>query len=161
MQRRVAMTRPRWRTIFRIVTVFIAGLLVLAQLVPYGRDHKNPPVAAEPAWDHPSTRALAVRACFDCHSNETQWPWYSNLAPTSWLVQSHVDEGRQTLNFSQWNRRYKEAREASETVRDGSMPPRSYLLIHADSRLQPAERTALARGLDVTLAGVRWTDADD
>jgi hypothetical protein len=157
----VAMTRPPWKTILRILALSVAGLIVLAQLVPYGRDHKNPAVASEPAWDHPSTRALAARACFDCHSNETQWPWYSRLAPTSWLVQNHVDEGRETLNFSQWNRGYKEARQASEKVLEGSMPPRSYLLLHAEARLQPAERTALARGLDATLGITRATRAVD
>jgi mono/diheme cytochrome c family protein len=75
----------------------LTGLLVLvaaAQLVPYGRDHDNPPVAAEPTWDTPTTRELARRACFDCHSNETQWPWYSNIAPLSWLIQRDVEEGR-------------------------------------------------------------------
>ena len=63
------------------------GLLCLAQLVPYGRAHTNPPVVREPSWDSPRTRELAVRACFDCHSHETRWPWYSNVAPVSWLVQ--------------------------------------------------------------------------
>jgi hypothetical protein len=154
------MPRLRWRGVLRLA-FSVGGLLALAQLVPYGRDHENPPVAAEPAWDQPSTRALAVRACFDCHSNETRWPWYSRLAPTSWLVQNHVDEGRDTLNFSQWNRRYEEAHEASEAVLAGSMPPPSYLLLHADARLQPAERTALAHGLDATLGVERSHDVDD
>ena len=79
----------------------LTGLLLLlaaAQLVPYGRDHDNPPVVAEPAWGSPATRELARRACFDCHSNETQWPWYSNIAPLSWLIQRDVDEGRDELN---------------------------------------------------------------
>ena len=85
----------------------IAALLMTAlvvQVIPYGRDHTNPPVAAEPLWDSPQTRDLAVRACFDCHSNETEWPWYSNVAPISWLVQRDVEEGREELNFSEWDR---------------------------------------------------------
>ena len=69
-----------------------AGLLfvmafVAIQFVPYGRDHANPPADAEPAWDSPDTRTLAKEACFDCHSNETEWPAYSNVAPISWLIQ--------------------------------------------------------------------------
>ncbi|HEU4727742.1 MAG TPA: heme-binding domain-containing protein [Kofleriaceae bacterium] len=155
MQRIAAMTSQRWKATLRILPLSVVGLLVLAQLFPYGRDHRNPPVAAEPSWDQPSTRALAARACFDCHSNETRWPWYSHLAPMSWLVQNHVDEGRETLNFSQWNRAYKEAHEASETVLEGSMPPSSYVLLHPDARLQPAERSELARGLDATLGVTR------
>ena len=62
------------------------GVLLIIQFVPYGRDHTNPPVIAEPAWDSPQTRALFFRACADCHSNETKWPWYSTIAPASWLI---------------------------------------------------------------------------
>ncbi len=121
------------------------------QLVPYGREHANPPVVSEPRWDQASTRALAVRACFDCHSNESAWPWYTHVAPASWLVQSHVDEGRQVLNFSDWSRTYEEAVEAGEAVLDGEMPPRSYTLMHPEARLSLAEKDALARGLIATM----------
>lgn len=128
----------------------LAALLVVIQLVPYGRDHANPPVTAEPAWDSPETRALAVAACFDCHSNETVWPWYSNVAPVSWLVQRDVDEGREKLNFSEWGRP-QEADEAGETVREGEMPPRQYLITHPEARLSDVELATLAAGLDRSL----------
>ena len=128
------------------------GGLVLIQAVPYGRAHDNPAVVAEPAWDTAQSRELAVVACFDCHSNETEWRWYSNVAPISWLVQHDVDEGRQILNFSEWNRR-QEADEAAETVREGSMPPRTYLLTHPEARLGDADLAALADGLDRTIDG--------
>src|SRR5690242_16317240 len=101
------MARRSWKSRFAIAGVVGLGLLVVAQLVPYGHDHTNPRTVAEPAWDSPATRALADRACFDCHSNQTRWPWYSHVAPTSWLVQHHVDEGREVLNFSTWNRTYR------------------------------------------------------
>ena len=78
-------------------------LAVLIQLIPYGHDHSNPPVMEEPTWDSPQTRAIVKRACFDCHSNETVWPWYSNIAPASWLVYRDVSEGREHLNFSEWD----------------------------------------------------------
>lgn len=132
-----------------ILAVLVGGLLVI-QLIPYGRAHDNPPVVAEPAWDSAQTRELAARACFDCHSNETSWPWYSNVAPVSWLVQYDIDEGRQQLNFSEWNRR-QEGGEAVETVRERSMPPRSYLLTHPSARLTDAELAMLADGLAATL----------
>lgn len=125
------------------------GGLLLIQLVPYGREHDNPPVVAEPAWDSAQTRQLTMRACFDCHSNETVWPWYSNVAPVSWLVQRDVDEGREELNYSEWNRR-QEGDESAEAVRDGSMPPRSYLLTHPDARLSDTQLAALADGLEAT-----------
>ena len=89
------------RILLGVLAVLVVGFLTI-QLVPYGRDHTNPPVTGEPPWDSPETRAMAVASCFDCHSNETEWPWYSNIAPFSWRIQSHVDEGREVLNFSQW-----------------------------------------------------------
>jgi mono/diheme cytochrome c family protein len=132
-------------------------LLVLAfvaiQFVPYGRDHVNPPVAAEPTWDSPETRALAKQACFDCHSNETEWPAYSQVAPVSWFIQHDVAEGRAVLNFSEWQRPQEEATEAAEEVLEGEMPLRTYQLMHAHARLSTADRDRLARGLARTLGG--------
>ena len=78
--------------------LIVAGLLV--QLIPLPGRGNNPAVVAEPPWDSAQTRALAKRACFDCHSNETVWPWYSYIAPVSWLVYSDTMGGRARLNFS-------------------------------------------------------------
>ncbi|MCA9934884.1 MAG: heme-binding domain-containing protein [Anaerolineales bacterium] len=130
----------------------IVGGFLLIQLVPYGRNHTNPPVGNEPNWDSPQTRALAERACFDCHSNETVWPWYSNVAPISWLVQHDTDEGRQTLNFSQWgsNPRHEEGRELAEVIAEGEMPPPIFLVTHPEARLTQAEKDALMQGLRAT-----------
>lgn len=131
----------------------LAGLValgVLIQLVPYGRTHINPPVVAEPAWDAPATRALAQRACFDCHSSEVRWPWYSHVAPVSWLVQHDVDEGRAVLNFSEWQRPQEEAGEAAEALREGQMPPRIYPWMHPRARLSAEERAQLTAGLEAT-----------
>jgi hypothetical protein len=104
-------------------------------------------VIAEPQWDTPRTRELAVRACFDCHSNETDWPWYADVAPMSWSVAMHVDEGRDRLNSSEWDRPQREADEAAETVEEGSMPPLYYRLAHPDARLSSAEKDELIAGL--------------
>jgi heme-binding protein len=138
------------RVIGRILVV--AALLFLAiQVVPYGRRHTNPPTRVEPPWDSAATRGLAVRACFDCHSNETVWPWYSHVAPLSWLTQRDVEKGRRKLNFSEWDRPQKEAGESAKTVRKGKMPPWFYSALHPDSRLAPAEVQALIQGLEATL----------
>lgn len=125
-------------------------LLVIIQLVPYGRNHFNPPVVAEPNWDSPRTRELAQRACFDCHSNESTWPWYSNIAPVSWLVQRDVDEGRETLNFSEWGSGRYELEEIFEVIEEGEMPPLAYLLQHPDARLTAAEKNELVEGFIAT-----------
>jgi len=151
MQAWSCMARSRWPKILGLGALVIIGVLLVAQLVPYGRDHSNPSVTAEPQWNAAETRALAQRACFDCHSNQTRWPWYSNVAPVSWLVQADVSEGRRVLNFSEWTRGYEEAQESGETVRSQEMPPRSYLLLHPEAKLSDAERQQLAAGLDATL----------
>ncbi len=132
--------------------IVVVGLLAVAQAVPYGRSHDNPPVLAEPQWDSPRTRDLAVRACFDCHSNQTTWPWYSNVAPVSWLVQSDVDGGRDRLNFSEWNRP-QEASEAAEIVQEGEMPPFQYKILHGSARLSDREKAELVAGLRATFGG--------
>ncbi len=140
----------------RLVSTGFFGILlfVLAvQALPYGRDHTNPPVGTEPRWDNPQTRELTVRACFDCHSNETLWPWYSNVAPMSWLIQRDVDKGRRELNFSEWGRQQRQAREAAETVQEDKMPPFYYVPLHPAAALSAAERQALVQGLAATLGG--------
>jgi hypothetical protein len=150
----------RWKKVILISGLVVVGALLVAQLVPYGRDHTNPTVTAEPPWNAPATRALAERACFDCHSNETRWPWYSKVAPLSWLVQADVEEGRRDLNFSEWTRRYDEADESGETVRKHEMPPQSYLLLHPAAKLSNVEREQLAAGLDATIAPARSTERE-
>ena len=148
----------RW--LFR-VGIGLLGTFLAIQLVPYGRDHRNPPVMGEPAWDSPTTRALAKQACFDCHSNETEWPAYASIAPASWLVQRDVDEGRAVLNVSEWQRPQEEAAKASEELREGEMPPAAYLLMHAHARLSTADRDRLAQGLAKTLAGSAEEEAHE
>lgn len=105
------------------------------------------PVIAEPAWDMPATRDLAVRACFDCHSNETYWPWHSNIAPLSWWVQSHLDEGREEPNFSEWASADYEVDEIAESVVEGEMPPLHY-------KFSPGSRNLSARKRELLIAGL-------
>ncbi len=134
------------RTVKYAILLIVFGFAVI-QLVPYGRAHDNPPVIAEPEWDLPLTRELAVVACFDCHSNETYWPWYSNIAPLSWWVQDHVDEGREELNFSEWTWANDEIDEIAESVMEGEMPPNYYNLVTGSRKLSERDRDLLIRGL--------------
>jgi hypothetical protein len=107
----------------------------------------------EPAWDSGRTRELFFRTCADCHSNETRWPWYSHVAPVSWFVIRHVEQGRHKLNVSAWSiDMIDEAREAGHQIRKGKMPLRSYLLAHPAARLSAEEKTELIRGLEATVA---------
>ncbi|PYM86499.1 MAG: cytochrome C [Candidatus Rokuibacteriota bacterium] len=149
------MAGHRGSRVRRFVTLGVGttGALLLAiQAVPYGHRHENPPVRLEPRWAGSATRDLAVRACYDCHSNETAWPWYSYVAPMSWLIRKDIDEGRGDLNFSEWNRAQPEAEKTAEVVQKGEMPPRYYVLLHSDARLSPADRRELIQGLEATMA---------
>ena len=139
--------RPSPRNL--LLGTFVA--LCAIQFVPYGRAHENPPVAAEPRWDSPATRELARRACFDCHSNETRWPAYAYVAPVSWQLQNDVEGGRFHLNFSEWQRSQRHAKDAADKVRNRNMPLWYYALVHPPARLSSAEREQLAAGLERTI----------
>ena len=131
-------------------TVMLLLMFGALQLIPYRVD--NPLTVQEPTWDSTQTEELARAACYDCHSNEANIPWYGAVAPVSWLVKNHVEEAREELNFSEMDRTYEEAAEAGEKVLEGEMPPRTYRWMHEEARLSEAERQALAAGLDATLS---------
>jgi hypothetical protein len=141
------------KIVLRRAAIAIIVIFIILQFIPFGRNHTNPAVSAEPAWDSPATRALAKRACFDCHSNETEWPWYSHIAPVSWLVQNDVHEARGKLNFSEWDRPQRHAEEAAEEVQKGKMPLWFYVPLHPEARLSAMEKSGLIRGLEASLGG--------
>lgn len=143
----------------KLILKIVAGLALLGvialigiQFVPVERT--NPPIISQPKWDSLETKALAERTCFDCHSNETKWPWYSKVAPVSWLVVNDVDEGRDKLNYSEWGVQKDgeggEPDEMAEEVQNGEMPLPYYLITHPEARLTPAETQALITGLKAT-----------
>jgi cytochrome c551/c552 len=139
------------RTLLILVGIGLV-LFLLIQLIPYGRNHTNPAVVAEPTWDSPATRDLVKRACFDCHSNETVWPWYSNIAPVSWLVYHDVQEGRNRMNFSEWNSNFHpNVNELVGIIQEGEMPPAQYLLMHPNAKLSAADKQALISGLQKSI----------
>jgi hypothetical protein len=148
----------RWVKRFLIVGgLLFGGVLVLLQLVPIFREQDNPPVIREPEWDSPRTRELADRACYDCHSNETHWPWYSRVAPMSLLVYRDIVDGREVLNFSEWQVEERPGEDIDrmvETIQKGQMPPRHYLILNPGSRLTNLETTELVNGLIATVTGV-------
>ena len=136
--------------ILRLSLAWLVGIFLGHADHPYGRTHKNPRVIKEPGWDSPRTRELAKRACFDCHSNETRWPWYANVAPFSWVVQHDVENAREVLNFSR-GRSSSRSRRVGRSVGTGNMPPVKYRMAHPEAQLTPDELTQLAAGLDATL----------
>ena len=123
------------------LAIAAVALLLVIQLVPV--DRSNPPVESEVPADA-ETRAILKRACYDCHSHETRWPWYAKVAPVSWLVAHDVEEGREHLNFSAWNRydakkQAKKLDEVWEEVEEGEMPLWFYVPLHPEAKLSDAD----------------------
>lgn len=130
----------------------------LIQAVPYGHNHTNPSNynrQYEPKWDSAATRDLTVRACYGCHSNEVKYPSYSKIAPISWMVASHVSDGRDALNFSTVGKSSNISHklgDAVEVIQEGSMPPSYYTHFgkHPEAKLNAAEKQQLIAGLSAT-----------
>lgn len=125
-----------------------AGVVIFAAIQFVPSAHTNPPVEFDAEWDSPRTRDLFYRACADCHSHETRWPWYSKVAPVSWLVANHVREGRRDMNVSVPDE--VDVTEAVAQIRDGRMPPADYRLMHPEARLDETEKADLISGLKKT-----------
>lgn len=144
----------RERSLLRVVvtrTVLVAAaIFVVIQFVPYGWAHDNPPVVNGAPWPDAESEHIARVSCYSCHSNETDWPAYSYVAPMSWLVRYDVDQGRDEFNFSDWDP--DDAHDAIEMIEDGRMPLDRYVLIHRNARLTDSERDTLIAALE-TMSG--------
>lgn len=123
----------------------ILFVFILIQFIPVSQT--NPPVEAD--LEAPSeVKAILKKACYDCHSHETVWPWYNKIAPVSWLVAKDVNEGRSELNFSLWGKlkakkQAKMAEEIWEEVEEGEMPLKIYTLLHKEAILSDTEKKTL------------------
>ncbi|MBI5850237.1 MAG: heme-binding domain-containing protein [Planctomycetes bacterium] len=143
------MTEKRPRRILRRLSIVVVLTAVVIQFVPV--DRGNPPIDPSLQLTAPQdVLAVLKRSCWDCHSHETIWPWYSYVAPISWFVANHVHEGREKLNFSTWLDEYpddvdqEDARdECWDEVKKGKMPLRSYLISHRDADLSDADKALL------------------
>lgn len=151
---------PRFLRACLLALAFVLGAL---QLAPAPERFQQPkPEPADPkqflgadADVPPGVKAIFRRACYDCHSNATIWPWYSRIAPLSWWIYQHVSEGRNKLDFSQWSTlrdaqghvMQSESRldDICDDVRDGSMPLKSYLPLHPSARLSKDDITAVCK----------------
>ena len=141
----------RWarRALILALVAFIGSQLVRP-------NRTNPPAAPAAsllATTPPAITALLVRSCRDCHSNETRWPWYTTVAPASWLIASDVHQGRDRLNFSEWTSYPSDDQDKflgamCKLTQRGRMPLPPYLWIHRDAKLSPADVTALCAWSD-------------
>ena len=143
----------------RIIWLSLGAVVAVIVLLTVGAIlmESNPPVQQEPPWDTPQTKALAQRACYDCHSNETVWPFYAKLPFTSWLVVFDTYRGRRNLNFSEWTsplaggRAGNRERQVAEVVTEGSMPPSYYTIMHPEAVLTAPEKQQLILGMQQSL----------
>jgi hypothetical protein len=139
------MAVSRRRKLAQRAGLAFAVLVVLAQFVQ--PDRSNPPVVSEIAAP-PQVAAILKRSCYNCHSNRTEWPWYAYVAPVSWLVADHVEEGRGDLNFSNWPVLDFEAvddslRDIEKQVAKGDMPLPQYVWLHPEARLSDEDKAVL------------------
>ena len=133
---------------FQKIGLSVLGVILVAQLIRPAID--NPPVVAEPHWNSKQTRDLVRGACFDCHSNETVVPWYGQVAPFRWLLASHVNEGREKMNFSDATNSEYELEEMAKEITTGGMPTWDYRLMHPKARLNKLQQDSLLAGLAAT-----------
>ncbi len=141
-----------------LVGLAVVGFVVI-QFIPVGSIRPrfkfpgNPAVNPQFQWDSLQTEQLARLACYDCHSNETKYPWYANIAPVSWLVYHDINEGRDNLNFSTWAKSDIEAHHLIEQIEKGEMPKTVYLPMHPEARLTDEQKAQLIAGIRATFAG--------
>lgn len=144
------------RKVFKWSAVALVAIAAAIQFVRPA--HTNPPVdpartIAATLDTHPAAVAVLNRACIDCHSNETVWPWYSHVAPVAWIVTNHVNEGREKVNLSEWQayppeKQRKLLHEMCEEVSEGGMPMWSYTIVHPTAALSGADVAAICRASD-------------
>jgi hypothetical protein len=135
-----------WQVLKRVLLA-LAIVFVAIQFVPFGWWHDNPPVVDDAPWPDAAAASVARSSCYACHSNETDWPLYSYVAPMSWLVRNDVESGRDEFNFSDWDRSEGDADKAVEVIQEGSMPPDRYTLAHRDASLSAEEQDVLVSAL--------------
>lgn len=136
------MSRTKW------VLLAVVAVVVIPQLIR--PDLANPPANPQHAIQNvpPDVDAILRRSCYDCHSNETRWPWYARVSPVSWLLKHDVDEGRQELSFSEFGtyppkKAAKKLQESCKEVKEGEMPLWQYLPLHPDAKLSEADKRTL------------------
>jgi hypothetical protein len=135
----------------KISLIIIGVLIVGIQFIPV--DRSNPEVLAEINAPE-NVKNILARSCYDCHSNQTNWPWYSYVAPVSWLIAGDVKDGRRHLNFSEWEslnaaEKKKAMEEIWQEIDDGEMPLGIYTLIHSEALISAADMNVLSKWTQV------------
>jgi len=142
--------------------LMVVGVGFLAiQFIPSGVT--NPPSKGELPASSEIEQTLR-RSCYDCHSNQTRWPWYGHIAPLSWAVARDIEHGRRQINFSEWGEYYPATRKrklqwVGRALQEANMPPLSYQFIHPSSRLSPKDRARLEHWIDAEIQAIESTQS--
>ncbi len=142
--------------IFKRILLVLLVVLILIQFFRPQRNISASPSPADISTIYPvpaNVGSILKKACYDCHSNNTNYPWYANVQPIAWWLNDHVEEGKRGLNFSEFasyrlRKQYHKLEEVIDEVKKGDMPLQSYTLIHADARLTAEDRNALTNWAD-------------
>ncbi len=138
----------------KLILILVGGafaIFLLIQLIPFGHTNTNPPVVSEPNWSSQQARAVVKQHCFQCHSNETNWTWYANIAPGSWLIAMDVIAGRNAFNFSDWKNNPGEPDEMVGAIQEGEMPPAQYWIFHPQERMNAQQKQEVIDALQSSL----------
>jgi hypothetical protein len=140
---------------FKIVVALLIVAFIVIQLFP--ADRTNPTVTGD--MDAPANvKDIFLRSCYNCHSNETVWPWYAYIAPASWLLSSDVSKGREAVNFSEWSsysdmRKQKSIQEIWKEVDEGDMPEWDYVVLHPEAKLSPSDKETIRKWSEGRVGG--------
>ena len=150
------------KKVLKIVAIVLIAAFIVVQF--FRPDRTKPPVVQAETLESSvpvpeNVEQILKRSCNDCHSNQTVYPWYSNISPFSWLLQQHIDEGRQKLNFSVWNtfdakKKARKLDEVCDQVTTGEMPLNQYLWIHRDAKLSDEDKKLLCDWVDAEKAKI-------
>ncbi len=137
---------------WKFITIALVLIFLIIQFIPV--DKSNPPTIGE-ITPPPEVKSILQRSCYDCHSHQTVWPWYSRMAPVSWMIAHDVKEGRDHLNFSTWStynqrQQLKLYEEIQEVIEKNEMPLKQYLWLHPPARLTDADKRILKAWLSTT-----------
>jgi hypothetical protein len=156
--------RQKQKFILSSLAVLIIGFIALqfvGDFIDEDFQRSNPPVTQQVQWDSPQTETLVRQACFDCHSNETQWTWYSYIAPVSWVIADDVNDGRAELNFSEPREFTPEyVQHMVDAIEAHTMPLPSYTLLHPDANLTDEQRVQLIDGIEATFGAGSMEEMD-
>jgi len=156
------------KRIFKIFGIIFLVVLIGIQFISI--DKNNPPI--DESLDFFTTESFSLEgveliknACYDCHSNESKYPWYSNIAPISFVLEDHIKEGREELNFSEYQsysakKKNHKLEEIAEALREGWMPLDNYVWMHSEAKLSLEQRDMLAKEFDVIRANLGYKKSE-